>query len=477
MKSLYSCLFAMGMMALASSCSKQTQQPFEGNWYANQYGCRTEVTFNPDTTITLKSEANVNANMTVPYTVVKDSVEGQYLFDMQMGMDNRGIAVVDDDNHLQIAVVFGPEQYMPRPSNIDDVKGIPTSLVLDLYRDSTMVTSALNRTVEAPESAKLAFERNKRLGKGLCLNGYVDANPVDGNDAPMSEKDFEQIALACFNSVRIPITWVKHASTEAPYAIDENFFKKIDWTIEQCLKNNIAVSIDQHYYPYINMSEDDPDLTWDQNLDRIKSFWTQISERYKDLPNDMVYFDLLNEPNTRLGADGLNKLHAELIDIIRKTNPERTVIVGTPNLGQTWTLGELEFPENEWNIIVQAHCYTPFLFTHQNLEYVPQAASPTDVEWTGTPEEKAALDNDMLFCKKWSDANHRPINIGEYGVCLKADQQSRDRYFSYIQSLFDKYGFSSDIWAYRGLFGLYDLNDKKWDDESLKSLGLNDVKY
>lgn len=311
----------------------------------------------------------------------------------------------------------------------------------------------------------------------MCLNGYVDANPVDGNDAPMTEKDFEQIAEAGFNSVRIPITWVKHASTEAPYTIDEKFLKKIDWTIEQCLKNNIAVSIDQHYYPYINMSEDDSNVTWDQNLDRIKSFWTQISERYKDMPNDMVFFDLLNEPNTRIGADGLNKLHAELIEIIRKTNPDRTIIVGTPNLGQTWTLGELKFPENEWNIIAQAHCYTPFQFTHQNLDYVPQAASDHDVEWTGTPEEKAALDNDMLFCKKWSDANKRPVNIGEYGVCLKADQASRDRYFSYIQSLFEKYGFSSDIWAYRGLFGLYDLENHTWNNESLKALGLNEVKH
>ena len=53
----------------------------------------------------------------------------------------------------------------------------------------------------------------------------------------------------------------------------------------------------------------------------------------------MLFFDLLNEPNTKLGADGLNTLHAELISIIRKTNPDRTIIVGTPNLGQTWTLG------------------------------------------------------------------------------------------------------------------------------------------
>ena len=123
---------------------------------------------------------------------------------------------------------------------------------------------------------------------------------------------------------------MKHCAKEAPYTIDADFFQKMDWTIEQCLKNNLAVSIDQHYYPAINMGEDDPDLTWEQNLDRIKSLWTQIAEHYKDYPNDMLFFDLLNEPNMRLGADGLNKLHAELIAIIRRTNPGRTLIIALP---------------------------------------------------------------------------------------------------------------------------------------------------
>ena len=302
------------------------------------------------------------------------------------------------------------------------------------------------------------------------MNGYVDANPVDGNDAPMTEADFQGIAEAGFQSVRIPTTWVKHCAKEAPYTIDADFFQKMDWTIEQCLKNNLAVSIDQHYYPAINMGEDDPDLTWEQNLDRIKSLWTQIAEHYKDYPNDMLFFDLLNEPNMRLGAEGLNKLHAELIAIIRRTNPGRTLIIGTPNLGQTWTLGELKFPENEWNIIVQGHYYLPHTFTHQNLEYVPSAMVGHQVEWHGTENEKAPIIRDLDFCQRWSEQSSRPLNIGEYGVCLKADQQSMNRYFSFMQEQFQLRGFSSHIWAYRGLFGLYDLQTKKWNQESIQAL-------
>lgn len=473
MNKIYSAILVTVIIAMTVACSKQKQNPFSGKWYAEQYGCRTEVTFNPDSTVTIHSEANGNANMTVPYVVTPDSIENQYCFDVNMGMPSRGLAVVENDGHMQIAIAVGGSPDMARPQSIEEVANSPYGMVLNLYRDSTSVKSALDTKVEAPAEAQIPFERNKRLGFGLNLDGYVDANPDDGNDTPMTEEDFKEIAEAGFNSVRIPTTWVKHASTESPYTIDEEFFKKIDWTIEQCLKNDIAVSIDVHYYPYINMSEDDPTVTWDQNLDRIKSFWAQISERYKDLPNDMVFFDLLNEPNTRLGANGLNKLHAELIEIIRKTNPDRTIIVGTPNLGQTWTLGELELPENEWNIIVQAHCYTPFMFTHQNLPYVPASMTGVQMPWNGTDAEKAAIQTDMDFCKRWSDANKRPINIGEYGVCLNADQESRDRYFRFIQSQFKKNDFSNHIWSYRGIFGLCDLETGEWNTQSLNALKSN----
>lgn len=218
------------------------------------------------------------------------------------------------------------------------------------------------------------------------------------------------------------------------------------------------------------MAEDDPDLTWDENIERIKSLWTQISEHYKDYSNELLFFDLLNEPNMRLGADGLNNLHSELIAIVRESNPERTIIIGTPNLGQTWTLGELKFPENEWNIIVQAHYYLPHTFTHQNLSYLPQAYSPTIVEWNGSDMEKAPIEHDLAFCKRWSDYNCRPVNIGEYGVCLNANQPSINRYLSYMQNQFTNLGFSSHIWSYRGVFGLYDHKNKIWNTESLDAL-------
>lgn len=64
-------LFLLLSVALLVGCTTgKTQKPsFTGTWYASQYGCRSVVHFNEDSTITISSEANSAANMTVGYVV------------------------------------------------------------------------------------------------------------------------------------------------------------------------------------------------------------------------------------------------------------------------------------------------------------------------------------------------------------------------------------------------------------------------
>ena len=157
-------LFLLLSVALLVGCTTgKTQKPsFTGTWYASQYGCRSVVHFNEDSTITISSEANSAANMTVGY-VVSPQADG-YHFDLKMGMENRGIALFDGADHLQIGIVFGPEQYAPRPQKYEDANSTHGNLMLDLYRDPTKVISVLDTKVEAPAEAAIPFERNKRLG-------------------------------------------------------------------------------------------------------------------------------------------------------------------------------------------------------------------------------------------------------------------------------------------------------------------------
>src|SRR5207249_11597826 len=139
--------------------------------------------------------------------------------------------------------------------------------------------------------------------------------------------------------------------------------------------------------------------SFDENMRQLYALWEQIAAHYRGFPPE-VYFDILNEPNKALGAARWNEVLAKALKIIRKTNPNRTVLVGTPNLGQSWTIGLLELPEDDWNLIVQIHYYLPHLFTHQGLAYARAEAS-IGTKWTGTPEEKKPIESDFNYCAKW----------------------------------------------------------------------------
>ncbi len=78
-------LFLVVSVVIPFFCYGNDGNPFSGKWYANQYGCRTDVTFNPDSTVSIHSEANGNANITAPYSIKNDSIEDRYLLDINMG--------------------------------------------------------------------------------------------------------------------------------------------------------------------------------------------------------------------------------------------------------------------------------------------------------------------------------------------------------------------------------------------------------
>ena len=236
MKTKHITILSLGFLLTLSSCTSY-KNAFSGKWYSSLYGCRSTVTFMEDGKMKIESEANSASCMTTGYTAIPR--DGHYDFDLLMGdgMDNQGIAVIENNGkRMKIGIAFGPKEYVQRPKRCEDAQKTAGGMMLDLYRKESQIHSVLDKKVNAPAEAALAFERNRRLGRGINLNGYVDANPVDGNDAPMTPEDFRSIREAGFQSVRIPITWIKHASKKAPYTIDKDFFDKIDWTIKECIK-------------------------------------------------------------------------------------------------------------------------------------------------------------------------------------------------------------------------------------------------
>jgi len=315
------------------------------------------------------------------------------------------------------------------------------------------------------------FAQNRRLGRGVNLPGVFDRGRGAVPDPPLKPEYFKKIKDAGFQNVRLVIRWSSYAETDPPYRIDPDFMRKVHWAVERCLENGLAVVLDFHYYPLISftgtqISTEDPA----RNRERFLALWQQIAEHYKNAPGE-VMFGLLNEPSRQnLGSEGWNKLVAETIPLMRRDNPNRTILVQTANGGGFAAIEDLQLPAGERNAIIEVHYYGPMKFTHQQASW-SSARIYKDISWTATGEEKKEIAGDFAKVVAWAKRNNRPLYLGEFGAYQAAEMPSRARWTSFLARTAVQNAMSFAYWGFwRCGFDLFDAKTESWTEPLLRAL-------
>ena len=313
-----------------------------------------------------------------------------------------------------------------------------------------------------PEPEVDAFTMNQQLARSVNLGNALEA-PNEGEwGVTLKEEFFQVIHQKGFTAVRLPVRWSTHALKEAPYTIDPEFFKRVDWAVEQAFANNLAIVVNMHHYEEMAL-----DPTGHQA--RYIAIWEQIAEHYQSYPNALL-FEPINEPNGLLNAKHWNDLIAVVLPVIRTTNPTRNIVIGPAEWNGVRALDELTLPPDDRHIIVTFHYYNPFQFTHQGAEWVQGAESWLGTEWKGSSAEKQVLQYDFKQVEQWATDSQRPIFMGEFGAYSKADMNSRVRWTAFMAREAEARNFSWSYWEFCSGFGLYDLTTSKWREELVQAL-------
>lgn len=314
-----------------------------------------------------------------------------------------------------------------------------------------------------------AFEVNKRLGRGINYGNMFEAPSEAEWGNPWKPQYAKMIAGLGFNHIRIPIRWepAARSSATAPYTINPTFLNRIKQVVDSALNNNLNVIINMHHHDALFANPDG-------QKERFLEQWKQISTFFKGYP-DSLLFEILNEPNGNITADKWNVFAADALAKIREDNPERIVVIGTPDWGGLGGLPYLQIPEDE-NIILTVHYYNPFQFTHQGASWVGTDADAwLGTKWNDSDTERDVMKQEFAPLVAVSKQKNIPIHIGEFGAYSTADEKSRSKWTTFLSRYFDSLNWSSAYWEFSAGFGIYDPARGKYNQFLVDALLHNEM--
>jgi endoglucanase len=173
-------------------------------------------------------------------------------------------------------------------------------------------------------------------------------------------------------------------------------------------------------------------------------------------------FEILNEPNGALTPDRWNALLADALAVIRRSNPNRTVVIGPAAYNTFPALDSLQLPERDHNIIVTVHYYNPFSFTHQGAFWAPpEIQAGKNIHW-GSDADQAQVNQEFDTIAAWGKAHQRPILLGEFGAYEMAPLPSRVAWTGSVAKAATARGFPWVYWQFEDNFAVYDMQKDRW---------------
>ncbi|HEX6271931.1 MAG TPA: glycoside hydrolase family 5 protein, partial [Polyangiaceae bacterium] len=352
-----------------------------------------------------------------------------------------------------------------------------------------VVAEPIDRALPRPDTIALSAPI-PGFTKGINLGNCFDA-PSEGEwGTTISEKHFQMAKSAGLDHVRLPVRFstAARSDTKPPFTIKEEFFKRVDWAIDQALANKLSIIVDVHHFEEIHK---DPNA----HKARLYAFWQQIGARYAKRPPE-VAFEILNEPNAKLESPILNEMTRDVLKIIRETNPTRLVFANCYFWANAERLAEFELPADDANVVAEFHMYQPILFTHQGAPWMEPWSQTTGLVFPAppskpaTPVPAAAKEG---WVKAWFDGyNYAPaatnpggvrtvfehfdhaaryvkktgkrVYLGEFGAIDVADPQSRENYTWLVRTESERRGMGWSYWDDGGKFKVLDAPNGKWNE-------------
>lgn len=274
-----------------------------------------------------------------------------------------------------------------------------------------------------------------------------------------------------FKTLRVPTTWFNHFIPDSDFTVDPLWMDRVETVVNYALDQDMYVILNLHHEDYdsgrvgswLNTTYAMED-TVSYVLDRL---WSQIASRFRDY-SDYLIFETMNEPRevggeqewsggTAEHRDVMNTLNKVALDAIRGTggnNETRFVMLPQVGANPASALDAWEAPNNDTNLIVSVHGYTPFAFWH----------SDGDANTWGSAGEIQDLEDLMSSLHDHFIVDGVGVVIGEWGISDKDNYDQRVNYYEYYSRFTKKYGLVPVNWMFSFIRNSLEWNEPLLED-------------
>ena len=225
----------------------------------------------------------------------------------------------------------------------------------------------------------------KLLGKGMD----VDWSKTNQGRKYYNAQAAEDFAAAGVSHVRIRIAdWAS-----------SDLLEGLDRQIADCLEHGLLPVIAYQADDFKN----DPD---EKNVQKVVDWWSKVARRYQDA-SYLLSFDLLLEATDALNKqpEALNELYEMLVTEIRKTNPERIIMISPRLRSDAAYLHELEIPSSHNGyLMAEWHFYASG----------PSKTNDRKLWTTGSDHERSLIDEKIALALAWQKETGIPTWVGAW---------------------------------------------------------------
>jgi endoglucanase len=307
-------------------------------------------------------------------------------------------------------------------------------------------------TTGETEPAATATVPTSPVARCINISNALEA-PSEGEwGYTVEARHLEAIAAAGFDTVRLPVNWSDHTGPGPAYLIDAARLARVDEVVSQALEAGLKIIVDVHHFHEFS---EDPEANWP----KLQAIWRQLSTHFQGAP-DNVIFELLNEPHSEIGITEVEALNIALLSLVRETNPDRWVILGSTDWGGLEAWADTKWPDDQ-RVVTTFHYYEPWEFTHEGAEWLenpPDFSQP----WGSRPRHAAAVANHFQAARDAALKAGHPVFVGEFGVYRDLPPRERSAWTRTVRTQAESAGFGWCYWGFGTAFRAYDLDAEAW---------------